>query len=81
MPKPRMHPDFYYTIRDAVVAKMGPVFDEKEFGRHFIPAARPYRVAPFTPGYPAIRSIIMGLVKNKMRGRNAKVPKYQPVLV
>lgn len=76
MPK-RNHPDYYYTIRDAVIAKMGPRFDEQEFKQLFPAVARPHNVIPYSDGYPAIRRIIMGLVKTKMRSSSQRVPTVQ----
>lgn|GEM_PF-5938129 len=73
----RNHPDYYYTIRDAVITRMGPTFNQAEFRWHFPKAAGPCKVIPYTEGYLAHRRIIEGLVKAKMRRVAAKAPKEQ----
>ncbi|MFA9262246.1 MAG: hypothetical protein ACEQSB_02715 [Undibacterium sp.] len=73
----RNHPDYYYQIRDAVIALMGPAFEQAEFRRHFPKAAAPYKVIPFSDGYLAHRRIIEGLVKAKMAQVSAALPKEQ----
>lgn len=76
MPK-RNHPESYYTIRDVVIAGMGPEFDERTFKRLFPAAARPHKFIPYTDGYLDVRHIIMNLVKAKMREAHRVVPKEQ----
>lgn len=74
---PRKHPPFYYTIRDIIIARSGPVFNEREFQRLFPAAARPHSVIPYSDGYPAIRRIIMSLVKARMKQARQTAPKAQ----
>ncbi len=73
----RNHPEYYYTIRDAVIARMGPVFNVSVFQQVFPKAARPHQVIPFTDGYLAHRRIIQDLVKSKMQRTRVAVPKEQ----
>lgn len=81
MPKStRRHPPFYYTIRDAIIARMGPSFSEEDFKANFPSAARPHSIIPYSDGYLAIRRIIKGLVKDRMRKTRAAVPKQQEKL-
>jgi hypothetical protein len=73
----RNHPDYYYAIRDAVIARMGPVFNVSVFQKLFPKGARPHHVIPYTDGYLAHRRIIQDLVKSKMQRTLATVPKEQ----
>lgn len=73
----RNHPNYYYEIRDAVIALMGPAFEQAEFRRHFPKAAAPHKVLPYSDGYLAHRRIIEGLVKDKMKKSSADLPKEQ----
>lgn len=77
----RNHPNYYYSIRDAIVAEMGPEFDQDVFERLFPKAGKPYRVIPWTDGYLAHRRIISGLVKSAIKERFAKTPKAQTSLI
>lgn len=79
--KLRNHSDYYYTIRDAIIAGMGPEFDRVEFRRLFPRAAIPHGVIPYTDGYLAQRRIIEGLVKAKMKRTLADTPKRQLTLI
>lgn len=76
MPK-RNHPDYYYQIRDAAIALMGPAFSQAEFRKYFPRTAAPYKVIPYSDGYLAHRSIIEGLVKAKMKKACTALPKEQ----
>lgn len=80
MPK-RSHPDYYYAIRDMIVAGMGPQFDLEKFRRLFPKAAAPHQVIPYTDGYLAHRKTIEGLVKSELRRKFANIPKTQDSLV
>ncbi len=77
----RIHPNYYYIIRDTIVAKMGPEFDQNVFERLFPRVAQEYRVIPWTDGYLAHRRIIGGLVKSAMKERFAAAPKTQTSLI
>ncbi len=78
----RNHPDYYYTIRDAIVAEIGPAeFDPDAFKHLFPKVARRYGVIPWTDGYLAHRRIIGGLVKSTMKQRFAAMPKTQTALI
>jgi len=76
----RKHPEYYYTICDAIIAGMGPEFDQTTYYRLFPKAARPHQVIPYSDGYLAHRRIIERLVKAKMKRALAAVPKRQLTL-
>lgn len=73
----RNHPDYYYAIRDAVIALLGPQFDQDEFQKYFPKAAVPHKVIPFSDGYLAHRRIIEGLAKVRMERTSRLLPKVQ----
>ena len=79
--KAMVHPTHYYTIRDAIIAEMGPKFDQTTFNQRFSKAARPHNVIPFTDGYLTHRRIIGDLVRDKMRRARAAAPKDQLTLI
>ncbi len=69
MPK-RAHPDYYYAMRDEIVARMddqaGLPFDATNYRNQFRVVAIRHKIYPGSDGYGAHFRIIQGMVSQKL---------------
>lgn len=77
MPK-RTHPDYYYTMRDEIIALMddqaGQPFDATNYRKQFRTVAIRHKVFPGSDGYAAHFRIIQGMVSQMLPRMKPRQP-------